>query len=158
MIALKLLGALLILGVGAICARGATQYEKKRIRVIDGWIDLIFYIRSKIDCYLMPLGEILAEGRQTLPEFCIPQNESTDLHAILRASAVYLDGDAKSLLESFVREIGNSYREEQVRRCDYYITALRNLREKSASELPMRLRLSVTISLCVALGAAVLLW
>jgi len=158
MIFLKLLGALLILGTGALCAHGAVRYEKKRLRVIDAWIDLIFYIRSRIDCYLMPLGEILAESRQTLPELCVPKGEATDLHAILHSSAIYLDGDAKRLLDGFVREIGSSYREEQVRRCDYYITALRTLREKSATELPMRMRLSATLSLCIALGTAILLW
>lgn len=158
MTVLKLLGAILILGVGAICARGSVQYEKKRLRILDGWIDLIFYIRTHIDCYLMPLGEILAAGREEIPELYVHADAATDLHAILRASVIYLDGDAKRLLERFVREIGSSYREEQVHRCDYYITALRALREQYAAELPTRLRISVTLSLCVSLGTAVLLW
>lgn len=158
MTVLKLLGAILILCVGGSCALGTVQYEKKRLRILDGWIDLIFYIRTRIDCYLMPLGEILVAGREEIPELYTHDGPATDLHAILRASVIYLDGDAKRLLESFVREIGSSYREEQVQRCDYYITALRTLREKYAAELPMRLRLSVTLSLCISLGTAVLLW
>ena len=57
MIALiKLLGALLVLSVGGFSAFGTVRYEKKRILVLDGWIDLILYIRSQIDCYLTPLG------------------------------------------------------------------------------------------------------
>lgn len=158
MIALKILGAFLILSAGALCARTSVQYEKKRIRVIDGWIDLIFYIRSRIDCYLTPLGDILAERQDAITELYVPKKNATDLHAILSASTVYLDGETQRLLTGFVHEIGSSYREEQVRRCDYYITSLRTLRERNAAELPMRMRMSVTISLCIAIGAAVLLW
>lgn len=154
----KLFGVLLILGVGIFASVSAVRYEKRRLAVIDGWLDLIFYIRGQIDCYLTPLNEILLSGDRQLLDACMSPHNATDLHAILRASSVYLDGSAKRLLEGFVREIGSTYREEQVRRCDYYMTALRTQREKLSAELPMRLRLSVTICLCIALGTAILLW
>ena len=65
---LKILGVILILGTGAFSAGVVIRYEKRKIAVLAGWSDLIWYIRSQIDCYLMPLPEILA-GADPLPLF-----------------------------------------------------------------------------------------
>ena len=159
MIALiKLLGALLVLSVGGFSAFGTVRYEKKRILVLDGWIDLILYIRSQIDCYLTPLGEILLGTDPDLMRACMSGNGETDLAAMLRSSSIYLDGSTKRLLESFVRKIGGGYREEQIKHCDYYVSALRATKERMSGELPTRIRLYSTVSICTAIGTAILLW
>ena len=149
---LKFLGALLILSVGFFAAFLSVQYEKKRLTVVDGWIDLILYIRGQIDCYLMPLDEILSGGDRALFEACMSPSNAADLPAILNASGIYLDG------ESFVREIGSGYREEQLKRCDFFIASLRSQREKIAAALPLRVRLCATLCICIALATAILLW
>lgn len=155
---IKILGALLILSVGVFSAFVSVQYEKKRLSVVDGWIDLILYIRGQIDCYLMPLDDILSGGDRALFEACMSPENAADLPAILDASQIYLDGDAKRTLESFVREIGAGYREEQLKRCDYFIASLRVQRERIAKELPLRTRLCATLCVCIALATAILLW
>ena len=155
---LKFLGALLILSVGIFAAFVSVQYEKKRLSVVDGWIDLILYIRVQIDCYLMPLGDILSGGDRALFEACMSPSNAADLPAILDASGIYLDGDAKRTLESFVREIGAGYREEQLKRCDFFISSLRTQRERIAAALPLRVRLCATLCVCIALATAILLW
>lgn len=155
---IKLLGALLILAVGGVAAISTARYEKKRLSVLDGWIDLIVYIRSQIDCFLTPLDEILQNGDRTLLDACMSPEGAADLDAILRASSLYLDGEVKRLLEGFVRETGSTFREEQLKRCDYYVTALRTQRERIAAELPARRRLSTALCLCTAIGTAILLW
>ena len=155
---LKFLGALLILSVGIFAAFVSVQYEKKRLSVVDGWIDLILYIRGQIDCYLMPIDSILSEGDRALFEACMSPSNAADLPAILNASEIYLDGDAKRTLDSFVREIGAGYREEQLKRCDFFIASLRLQREKIAAALPLRIRLCATLCICIALATAILLW
>lgn len=158
MVLIKLLGAVLILSVGGFAAYSTARYEKKRLTVIDGWIDLIFYIRAQIDCYLKPLDKILVEGDRTILDACMSPRGARDPQTVLTASSLYLDGEVKRLLESFVREIGAGYREEQLRRCDYYTEALRKQRDKIAAELPARRRLCVALCLCIAIGTAILLW
>ena len=155
---LKFLGALLILSVGVFAAFISVQYEKKRLTVVDGWIDLILYIRGQIDCYLMPLDDILSGGDRALFEACMSPSNAADLPAILDASGIYLDGDGKRLVEGFVREIGSGYREEQLKRCDFFIASLRAQREKIAAALPLRVRLCATLCICIALATAILLW
>ena len=155
---LKFLGALLILSVGIFAAFVSVQYEKKRLSVVDGWIDLILYIRGQIDCYLMPLDNILSGGDRALFEACMSPSNAADLPAILDASQIYLDGDSRHTLESFVREIGSGYREEQLKRCDFFISSLRTQRERIATALPLRTRLCATICICLSLATAILLW
>lgn len=155
---LKFLGALLIFAVGIFAAFVSVQYEKKRLSVVDGWIDLILYIKGQIDCYLMPLDDILSGGDRALFEACMSPSNAADLPAILNASQIYLDGDAKHTLESFVREIGSGYREEQLKRCDFFISSLQTQRERIAADLPMRVRLCATLCICLSLATAILLW
>ena len=155
---LKFFGALLILSVGIFAAFVSVQYEKKRLSVVDGWIDLILYIRGQIDCYLIPLGDILSGGDRALFEACMSPSNAADLPAILGASQIYFDGDAQRILESFIRGIGAGYREEQLKRCDFFIASLRTQRERIAAQLPMRVRLCATLCICIALATAILLW
>ena len=155
---LKFLGALLILSVGVFAAFVSVQYEKRRLTVVDGWIDLILYIRGQIDCYLLPIEDILSSGDRALLEACMSPSNAADLPAILASCDIYLDGDAKRTLESFVREIGAGYREEQIKRCDFFIASLRTQREKIAASLPLRVRLCATLCICLALATAILLW
>ncbi len=150
MTALKILGALIILLSGGVGAFSAVRYERRRLRVLDGWIDMIRYIRRQIDCYLTPLSEIL--------EAFVPDHTPTDLSVLLDTSLLYLDTDSKRLLEGFIREVGGTYREEQLRHCDDCVAELRRKREKIAADLPMRQRLSVTLCACLSIGTAILLW
>ena len=154
----KLLGCLLVLSAGGLAAFSSVQYEKRRLSVLDGWIGLVFYIRSQIDCYLTPLNEILNGADRELLRACMGDGHCRDLQGILQNSQLYLGSEAQRLLSAFVRELGSSYREEQVKRCDYYITSLRTLRDKQMEELPAKIRVSVAICLCIAFGVAILLW
>lgn len=158
MLLIKILGGGLILSAGSFAAYSAVRFEKRKLSVIDGWIDLIFHIRSQIDCYLMPLDEILACTDLEILKACMCRTPHPDLSTLLHTSAPYLSREGERLLTAFVKEIGGSYREEQLRRCDYYINALRTIREKIADDLPARQKLCITISLCAAAGTAILLW
>lgn len=155
---LKILGVILILTAGGLAAATAVRFEQKKIRILESWIDLIFHIRTQIDCYLMPLGEILEQADRALIASCMCVLPNPNLTQIYHASQFYLGNEARRLLCAFVREIGTSYREEQVRRCDYYMSALRGLRSKARDELPARIRVTVAVCVAVSVGAAILLW
>ena len=150
MTALKLLGILVILLAGGASAFGSARYERRRLRVLDGWLDMILYIRAQVDCYLTPIDEILSDF--------VPENAPADLASLYASSRPYLDTETRHLLEGFIRAFGNGYREEQLRHCDYCIAALRGRREGVAAELPARVRLAVTVCACLSVGTAILLW
>lgn len=158
MIGIKLLGSLLIVCAGGMAAATVARFERRRLSVLDAWIDLLIHVRGQIDCYLLPLDEILASADKTLLTACSPSGQTDSLAELLQGALPYLDAEGRRLLSSLVRELGSSYREEQIKRCDYYIHALQVCREKVAQALPARLKMGTTISLCIAIGAAILLW
>ncbi len=156
MIPLKLTGSLLVLGVGLWAALLKAHREKRRLTLLDAWIDLIAEIRNQIDCYLTPLHEILA--RADLSAFSLSAQNTKSLSSLLSATREELGEEEVRLLSSFVRRIGNFYREDQVKQCNYYIDHLRELRKKRAAELMPRVRVTLAICLCSSLCVAILLW
>ena len=155
---LKILGVILILGTGGFATVLLVRFERRKISVLAGWSDLIWYIRSQIDCYLMPMPEILAGADRALFEACCCAEPRPNLVAVYHSSQFYLDRESRRLLCAFVREIGSGYREELLRRCDYYIATLGKLREKRLEELPARTRIAAAVCLGISAMASILLW
>ena len=162
----KILGSLVLLFAGGYISVAIARFERRRLRVLDGYISLIYYVKGQIDCYAMPLSDILASADPAVIAACLgldlttPLTQPTDipLTAMVRESHLYLEPEAERLLTTLTGELGSTYRAEQVARCDHYLTALTEERKKLSDTLPARLRATCTLCLCCALGAAVLLW
>lgn len=154
----KLLGSLLILAAGGGAAFLSARTERRQLTVLDGWIDLIALVRARIDCYLTPLDEIFSALDPDLVRRCGGTLPCRSCAVLLRSASPELSSEGRRLIGAFVTGIGDGYREEQVRACDYYLDALRELRKKTAAELPARIRVRVALCLTAALGAAILLW
>lgn len=155
---LKILGVLFILGAGGLSASFAVRYEKKKIAVLAGWSDLIWYIRSQVDCYLLPLPQILERADGSLLEACDCREERPDLTGIYNASQPYLDQQARRLVASFARGSGFENREELLRRCDYCISSLGRLREKRLEEFSAKARVITAVCMGAAVLISILLW
>ena len=158
MIGVKLLGTLAILAVGGTVALRGVENERERLAVLDAWLELLQTIRREIDCYQRPINEILMGCDSHLRRTCGAGKDAETIQELLTASAPLLDGEARHLLEHFAKEAGGSYREEELRRCDFYTNALRDRRNALAEAHPMRVKLTVTLSLSAALGTVILLW
>ena len=84
--------------------------------------------------------------------------EPANLTTMIQKSRLYLRPESERLLTTMTGELGTTYRAEQVRRCEYYLSALTEERRKLYDTLPTRLRTICTLCLCCAVGTAVLLW
>ncbi len=158
MLFLKLLGSLLILFAGGAGAVSIVKMEQHRLSVLDGWIDLLQFIRSGIDCFLAPMGEIFEKIDPDLFYACMGRERTKNFGDLLASSRLFLSGDAHRQLRAFFREIGGGNREDQIKRCDYAIDALRTIREKEAEELAPKQKAHVAICICAAFAIAILLW
>ena len=157
MISLKLIGGAMIIGVGIAAAILGARRERRKLAILDGWIDLISYIQNQIDCYLTPLDEIIRDA-ESMTLSHAKKGDQTSLSSLFQSTEWGLGEEEKRLVAAFVREIGNGYREDQIRKCNYYLENLRSLRGVRAAELPPRIRVMLALSLCSSLGAAILLW
>ena len=159
----KIVGACLLIAAGGYLAIHFARFEKKRLRAVDGYISLLFYIKGQIDCYAKPISDILRNAHPSLISDCVGKDESfsaryEELPSLLEDSGQLLQPECKRLLNTFSSELGGVYREEQIKRCDYYIEALTREREKIAESMPSRMRVNSVLSISSALIIAVLLW
>ena len=165
----KIFGSLILLLGGGYISMAFTRFEKRRLRVLDGYISLLYYIKGQIDCYAMPLPDIMASADPSVLAACLGMDLSSPypqplieggrpLSVMVRESRLYLEPETERLLTNLTGELGSSYRAEQVARCDHYLKALTEERRKLGNTLPLRLRAACTLCLCCALVAVVLLW
>ena len=162
----KVIGCIVLLIAGGYVSLAVVRFERRRLRVLDGYISLIYYIKGQIDCYAMPLVDILAHADPALIAACLglesestlPALPSTPLPTMVQESRLYLEPESERLLTTFTGELGSALRGEQVARCEYYIQALTEERKKLNDTLPARLRVSCVLCMCCATLAAILLW
>lgn len=154
----KLLGSAVLLIAGIGNGALAAGHEKEKLAVLDGWLELLRFIQEQIDCYLTPVEELLSVADKALLEQCRCRRKDRSLEAGLQRSAPVLQAESLRLLSAFAKEIGGSYREEQIKRCNYYRQALLSVRQKQAEELCKKSKLYRGMSICAAVGAALLLW
>lgn len=150
----KLVGSLLLALTGVVLAVSISRFEQKKLRVLDSFISLIFHIKGQIDCYSLPLFDILHNRPSGLE---LPLG-SDDFGEILYHSRIYLDSESYRLLERFYSEFGSLYREEQLKRCDYYIEALGEQRRMLFEDLPARTKIGSALCICSVIGILIILW
>ncbi len=156
---LKPVGCAMIIGCGILTALEATSRERKRLRVLDGWIALIEEIREQIECYLTPKSELLKRVSEATLRRCAADGILRhDPEELLQASKDYLDAESMRLLSTFLDELGNSYRTEQIRRCEHCQSKLQQIRLTLTAEIPRRIRIGAALRICAAIGISVLLW
>ena len=158
MLAFKIAGALLVLASGTGLAVGAVRYERVRLQVHDALISLIFFIKGRIDCYAMPVEQIMLEMDKGILADCRCPGQVESSEALLPHVRSYLDPETYRVLQSFGAGLGSGFRDEQTKRCDYYIELLREKRMQLESELPARARMNGVIWILCAAGAVILLW
>lgn len=163
----KVLGVILLLAAGGYVSVSVTGVERRRLGVLDSYISLLYYIKGQIGCYAMPVNDILWSADPSLLAACLGRGASSGgdfqhppltLPDMIRDSRLYLEPETERLLTAFSSELGHTFREEQVARCDHYLEALGEERRRLAEALPGRIRMNSVLCLCCVMGVAVLLW
>lgn len=158
MLAFKIAGALLVLASGTGLAVGAVRYERVRLQVHDALISLIFLIKGRIDCYAMPVEQIMLTMDKSILADCRCPGQVESIEALLPHVQSYLDPETYRVLQSFGEGLGSGFRDEQLKRCDYYMELLRQKRMQLEESLGARVRTNGVIWILCALGAVILLW
>ncbi len=155
---IRMLGACTVLGIVALAAWSTVQKERKELAVLEAWITLLQEIRNQIDCFSLPLNHILSHADRAVLSTLECDRQNPTLEQLFHTSEGFLDEESKKLLGALIGELGTSYRQEQVKRCDHYLKLLGAHCDKIKQTLPMRRKMLVTLHLCAGLGAVILLW
>lgn len=155
---IKIIGSILLAVAGALAAVSVRVFHRRRIDTLDGFISLIFYIKGQVDCYAMPIGDIIASlPPEMLRALNCPRGALT-LEELIDESRLYLDRESLRLVTAFSGEFGSVFREEQMRRCDHYIAMLSEVRQRVGMKCESEARAGSALCICTALCLAVLLW
>ncbi len=159
----KWIGAGILMLAGGYATLAMNRMEMRRLTVLDGYISLLRYIKGQINCFAMPVGDILATADPTVLSACQGHRGKGSgaretLSELILDSRLYLEPETERLLQNFSAELGHTFRQEQVMRCDEYIQALGEERRKLAEATPTRIRINSILALCTTLGMTILLW
>ena len=160
----RLLGCALLLGISVIYIQRYRRRMMMTHRYLAAWVELLNYTKQEIACFGTPLGRILdkiptrlarvvmgeqGEGFRTFAHLCRAGAR------VMHDAGAYKSGE---LLEGLSREIGTSWREQQLERLQYYLTELERQRVAYEAHMQKQLRLNSALSLCCASGVMLLLW
>ncbi len=155
---LKLIGTIFLALSGGAAAISLRIYQRRRLDTLDGFISLIYYIKGQVDCYARPIGDIMLSLPPEILRGCNCPKGASSLEELIDESRIYMDRETLRLVSAFSSEFGSIFREEQARRCDHYVSALRDLRDHVATRGEGEMRSGGAVCICVALCLAILLW
>ena len=158
MLLYKALGAIVIFACGIETARRLNARLTGENERTEKYILLLRYIKAQIGCFALPIGEILARAEASLLAGCGWRRESapTSLEQML-AEAGLGDRTSQGILLEFCKDFGRSYLDEQIRRCDHYITLLEERQVSVGKDIPRRKKLNSTLCISGALALIILL-
>ncbi len=153
----KLIGLFFLLCSGILASIMLVRFEQKRCRQAEGFVALLRHIRLQIDCFSLPVSRILTTLPPQIREACdIPEGASS-FPVLLTKTKLLLPTEACELLTAFGEDLGSSYREDQLRLCDYYIARLSPHCERIRAEQSRRIRLFLILPIALAAALALLL-
>lgn len=153
MLFFKLLGGTSIFLSASMFYFEARKFEKAKLRQTDAFVSLLRYIKKQIECFSAPISTIIAQCDPKLLEECginVKGKKEVFLSHLVQECVFYIDPEAIDVIKKFAHEFGKSYRDDQLKSCDYYISELTKYREKIVGELPKARKMRFAICFCIS--------
>ncbi len=154
----KIAGALLLVFCSTLLARYINSRLNKGLDELRAFLSLLQYIKTEIECFSLPIEEIFLRCDRSLLlrcGYCV-DTAPKSLSALISECDIK-DAEAKKILLDLSSEFGRSYREEQVKRCEHYISLLDRRRQTLDIEIPKKKKLNSTLFISGGLALAILL-
>lgn len=145
----KVAGSFLWLLSGFFLSVEINKYNKSKLTQAEAFIALIKNIRLKIECYAMPIPEILASCDDKIISECGGENaDRSSLKSFYETIRLAVDGAGKKAIRDFCMTVGSGYKENEVKVCDTYIEELMSYRSLLSDKLPGTEKMCTTIYVC----------
>ena len=103
------LGLLLLFLCGIATGYVLALFEQRRTRQAEGFLSLLRHVRMQIDCFCLPVPEILARLDRELLTDCGAPEGAQNFPALLSQTKLWLPDEACALLADFSKDLGSSY-------------------------------------------------
>ena len=126
--------------------------------MIEAYLSLLRYIRAQIDCYALPIGDIFekCDGERLMACGWRETLAPNGFDELFLCSNIN-DKTARDIILEFCADFGQNYREEQLKRCDFCISALESRREDLFLRLTDKKKLNLALCLSASVAVIILL-
>ena len=151
-------GAVIVAACGLESARRLNGEAEESINMIEAYLSLLRYVRAQIDCYALPIGDIFEKCDNERLFACgwIDNAKPRGFDELFLCSNIN-DKAARDIISEFCSDFGQNYREEQLKRCDFCISALESRREEMLARLSDKKKLNFALCLSASLAVIILL-
>ena len=150
----KLLGCGILLGCGVLYPRLCARERRAVREQIEALMELVNFMRRQIECFRLPVAEILGRCDDGLLLQFGGRKES--LSALFEGTC-WLDRDAEAVARELAASLGKGYYVEQLVLCDAALTSLSALYDKREKGEEGKRRAEGVLSLGAAALAVILL-
>ena len=157
MLVFRTVGACMLALCGVLSAVNLNARASASLSQIEAWIRLLHLVKTQIECFSVPMPEILKRLDVSLLRSC-GYSGKTPPRSLgeLVGGCDIRDAECMSVMDSFAGEFGGGYRDEQVKRCDYFIALLDRRRDAVSAQLPSKKKLNATLCVTGALAIVIL--
>lgn len=152
----KLSGAALLITTGYLLGRFLCSTAEFSVGRLEAYLEILSYFRSQIKNYSLPIHKILLECDEYLLERCGIKKGIKSLDDLIAGCAVLTDDEAGALAR-FASGLGRGTRAEAVLLCDETMTVLSASLDKRKRGLADKRRLTMTLCICGAALAVLIL-
>ena len=145
----KLVGSALILGASGMMSGMLISREKAKIVRLDTYIELISFVRNRIDLYSEPVGKILSGCRTSIISRLSVDGSPQSFRELIKNETDCIDEISRKILDDFADSLGKSYRETQIKLCDKTLGELE--KHKKTLEAAYISRKKTIIALCLGI-------
>ncbi len=159
---LKVLAAFLSLAAARTVSKEYGAYREKKLRLQEGFISLLAFIKNELSCRCRSVSEWAAEFQNEalaeagfLGELCKTGSLYTAFSKIKEKTPT-ASHDALKLLDSYFEAFGKSYRNEESAEACRVFDELCALTERERGEVSKQVRSVKVISYAASLGVIIL--
>lgn len=155
---LRVIGAATVVVSGIYAAYLFNSGTKQTIKQTESFISLLRFLRSRIECFALPLPSALARCPVEILRGCGYDGlEAPSSVNRLMSGCCISDDYVRRTMERFFLEAGRGYREEELKLYDYTVSLLEERRASMVSQLPMKIKVNSALSIAGAVAVVVLL-
>ena len=145
----KIIGSFLWVAAGFLISMQINKSKREYLRRIEAYIELIKFIRLKIECFVTPIPDILQECDDEILKLCCKgQSIPYSIEEIHKSIPRNDNSKGYRIIRDFFRSIGKSYKDSEIRLCNNSICALIEHKDEIEKRLPSEERARTALWLC----------
>ena len=151
---IKAVGAVFIMLSGIVLSSSLCAADEKNINSTEALLSIVKFTKNQIDCFGIPIGEIFKRCDRELLGKCSVYITPTSFDEFI--SDAELSDEAEKIITAFSSEFGSSYRDGQLKNCDYCIARLSECLAAQKEDYKKNKKLYRAICLSAAIGIIIL--